>query len=59
MAVPKKRQTSRKSRTRRNNSYKLDPKFTVMCKNCFLRKLPHHICNGCGFFNGKQVIKVG
>jgi large subunit ribosomal protein L32 len=25
------------------------------CPNCGELKLPHHICNGCGHYNGREV----
>ncbi|MBY0462210.1 MAG: 50S ribosomal protein L32, partial [Alphaproteobacteria bacterium] len=31
---------------------------TSECPNCGLQKLPHHICQGCGHYNGRQVLKI-
>ena len=29
----------------------------VECDNCGELKLPHHICNACGFYNKKEVVR--
>jgi large subunit ribosomal protein L32 len=28
----------------------------IECANCGELKLPHHICEACGYYNGREVI---
>ncbi len=28
------------------------------CKNCGELHRPHHVCDACGFYNGRQVLKI-
>jgi large subunit ribosomal protein L32 len=28
------------------------------CSNCGELKRPHHMCNACGFYNGREVVSV-
>jgi len=54
---PKKRH-SRARQGKRRASIKLQvPGFTV-CTNCKTTVYPHTVCKQCGFYNGKQVIKI-
>lgn len=58
MAVPK-RKTSKARRDRRRTS-KERVKVTgfVECPQCHEMKLPHRVCRGCGYYDGKEVISV-
>ena len=38
---------------RKNNKYTF-----VECPNCHEMKLPHRICPECGYYDGKEVIKI-
>jgi large subunit ribosomal protein L32 len=29
------------------------------CPQCGEVKLPHRVCGNCGYYNGKQIVKVG
>lgn len=31
---------------------------SVECPNCGERRLPHHVCNACGWYDKKQIIDV-
>jgi len=48
-----------KSRQReRRGSIKLTPRTLNTCPQCHSPKLAHHVCLNCGYYNGKEVIKV-
>lgn len=57
MAVPKKK-TSVSRRGMRRSHHGLVAINTHECTNCGATKLPHHVCHSCGFYNGRQVLKV-
>jgi large subunit ribosomal protein L32 len=57
MAVPK-RKTSVSRRGMRRSHHHLGKINTSECSNCGVRKLPHHICQSCGHYNGRQVLKI-
>ena len=57
MAVPKKR-TSRARRDIRRSHHALEYTHTTPCANCGTIKLPHHICQSCGVYRGKQLITI-
>jgi large subunit ribosomal protein L32 len=57
MAVPKGRHSKARSRSRLAN-WKLENPSTVECPRCKQAKLPHHICNNCGYYDGRQVVTV-
>ena len=57
MAVPK-RQTTPSRRGMRRSHDSLKSSVYVECSNCGELKLPHHICNSCGFYNKKEVVKI-
>jgi large subunit ribosomal protein L32 len=55
MAVPKKK-ISKSRRGQRRSHDALKATNLVECGNCGEMKLPHHICNACGFYKGREVI---
>jgi large subunit ribosomal protein L32 len=57
MAVPK-RKTSQSKRDKRRTHDKLTAVNVVLCPNCKEPKLPHIVCPKCGFYRGKQFLKV-
>jgi large subunit ribosomal protein L32 len=57
MAVPK-RKTSQSKRDKRRTHYKVTPVNVGLCPNCKEPKLPHIVCPKCGFYKGKQYLKV-
>jgi len=57
MAVPKKRHSKSKTRRRRTHLYLKKPNL-VKCENCGEMKLPHTVCPFCGFYKGREVIKI-
>lgn len=56
MAVPK-RKISKSRRNMRRAHDRLKPMNLVECSNCGSKKLPHHICNSCGHYDGRQVFQ--
>jgi large subunit ribosomal protein L32 len=54
---PKKRH-SRARQGKRRASISLTPTRAVVCPNCGAPQIAHHVCETCGFYKGKQVIKV-
>jgi large subunit ribosomal protein L32 len=57
MAVPKKR-TSQSRQGARRSHLALTQAPTAKCSNCGALGKPHNICANCGFYRGKQVVKV-
>jgi large subunit ribosomal protein L32 len=55
MPLPKRRH-SRARGARRRTHWKLKAPNLVTCPKCSLKKLPHHVCPHCGYYDGKQVI---
>ncbi|MBX9976964.1 MAG: 50S ribosomal protein L32 [Alphaproteobacteria bacterium] len=54
MAVPK-RKTTPSRRGMRRSHHALKSVMSVECSNCGARKLPHHVCDSCGHYKGRQV----
>jgi LSU ribosomal protein L32P len=57
MAVPK-RKTSRSRRGMRRSHDAIVSMKSAECSNCGTRKLPHHVCNSCGTYKGRQIVDV-
>ncbi|GEM46555.1 50S ribosomal protein L32 [Deinococcus cellulosilyticus] len=55
--VPKKK-TSKSKRDMRRSHHALVVPNLVECPNCHAKKLQHHVCNECGYYDGKQVLSV-
>lgn len=55
--VPKKK-TSKSKRDMRRSHHALVVPNLVDCPNCHAKKLQHHVCNECGYYDGKQVLSV-
>ncbi|HOK56856.1 MAG TPA: 50S ribosomal protein L32 [bacterium] len=57
--MPNPKRKHSKSRTgKRRNSKKVRSVPLTKCPNCGAVKLPHFVCNVCGYYKGVQVIKV-
>jgi large subunit ribosomal protein L32 len=52
----KKHSTQRKGK--RRASIKLAVAMASNCKNCGAVNLSHRVCAACGFYNGRQIVKV-
>ena len=57
MAVPKKK-VSKSRRDMRRSHHALQPAAMIECPNCGERKLPHHICGACGYYDGREVVQT-
>ncbi len=57
MAAPKRRHSKTRQKKRRTHQG-IVPAHLVECKNCRDYKLPHRVCESCGYYNGRQVLEV-
>ncbi|MBU4331794.1 50S ribosomal protein L32 [Patescibacteria group bacterium] len=57
MSVPKKRRT-KSSVGQRRSHHALKPKTLNKCPKCGKALLPHRACGFCGFYNGREVLKI-
>ncbi|HCB37651.1 MAG TPA: 50S ribosomal protein L32 [Acidimicrobiaceae bacterium] len=58
MAVPKKKTSKSKTRSRRASSWPLKPAPRSICPRCSTAKLPHRVCGACGWYGGRQAVEV-
>lgn len=58
MAVPKKKTSKSKSRSRRASNWTLDRGAQSVCPRCKVTKRPHVVCSNCGWYGGRQAIEV-
>ena len=58
MAVPKKKTSKSKSRSRRAGAWHLAAPPRSTCPQCRKAKLPHVVCGNCGWYGGRQAIIV-
>ncbi|MHB8342894.1 MAG: 50S ribosomal protein L32 [Ferrimicrobium sp.] len=58
MAVPKKKTSKAKSRSRRSSSWQLLATATSNCATCGGPKRPHYVCPNCGYYRGRQAVEV-
>ena len=58
MAVPKRKTSTAKSRSRRASNWTLDVPSRSVCPHCQTAKLPHVVCPNCGWYKGRQAIEV-
>ena len=57
MAVPKGK-TSKSRRDKRRANWKLEAPNLAKCPKCSELKMPHRVCKSCGFYNGREVLKI-
>ncbi|MEK7211122.1 MAG: 50S ribosomal protein L32, partial [Patescibacteria group bacterium] len=57
MGLPGHRRTSSHKR-RRAAHFALNPKTLGKCAKCAKPVLSHHACKFCGFYNGREVLKI-
>lgn len=58
MAVPKRKLSKARRDKRRSNVWKLNSPALVRCSQCGDFKTPHRVCHNCGYYNGREVIKM-
>ncbi len=58
MAVPKKKTSKSKSRSRRASAWKLTMPARSVCLQCRQAKVPHTVCTNCGWYKGRQAVEV-
>lgn len=58
MAVPKRKHSQARKNKRRSNVWKLEMPAFSKCAHCGELKTPHRVCSSCGYYNGKQVLKI-
>jgi len=58
MAVPKKKTSKAKSRSRRAANWVLRPPARSVCPQCHNAKVPHVVCPNCGWYKGRQAIEI-
>ena len=57
MAVPARRTSKMRKRNSRGH-IKLATPNLAPCPNCGELRVSHRVCPSCGYYNGKQVVKV-
>ena len=57
MAVPQRR-TSKTAKRLRRSHFKLEVNGLVACSHCGAMVRSHRVCPKCGYYGGKQVLKV-
>jgi len=57
MAVPKKHKTRSGRNQRRSHDY-LTASHLSVCQNCSFPAMPHEVCQNCGYYKGRQVLKI-
>ncbi|MCM8801152.1 MAG: 50S ribosomal protein L32 [Candidatus Omnitrophica bacterium] len=57
MALPKRRHSKARGRKRRTH-WRLSALNLVPCPQCKQPKLPHRICNICGYYDGRQILEI-
>ena len=58
MAVPKKKTSKAKGRSRRASAWRIRPSGRSLCVRCGAVKLPHRVCGVCGWYGDRQAIVV-
>lgn len=58
MAHEPKKRHSRARQGKRRAAIHLDVIKSVVCPNCGAPQVSHAVCETCGFYKGKEVIKV-
>ncbi|MBO7392994.1 MAG: 50S ribosomal protein L32 [Abditibacteriota bacterium] len=57
MPLPKRRHSNQRTRLRRTH-YKLVKRAVGVCPRCHAPAQPHHACPSCGYYKGRQVLKI-
>ena len=57
MALPKRRHSKTRKRKRRTH-WKLSSPGLTRCSHCNQPKTPHSVCPNCGFYAGREVVRI-
>jgi large subunit ribosomal protein L32 len=57
MAVPKRKKSRSRTRSRRSRWQGSTPSYTE-CPQCHQPKLPHRVCKNCGYYAGREAIEL-
>lgn len=55
MAVPKRRVSHSRQGMRRSHQH-VKPMQVQYCPQCKQPVLPHHVCDNCGYYQGREVV---
>ena len=58
MAGPKRKHSQARRDKRRSNVWKLQLPAFSKCTQCGELKMPHRVCPHCGYYKGKEIVKV-
>ena len=58
MAVPKKKMSKSKSRSRRASAWRIGPTARSAGPRCGATQRPHRACGNCGWYGGRQALDV-
>jgi large subunit ribosomal protein L32 len=58
MAVPKRKTSKAKSRTKRSINMKISVPSLAECATCGNKIVSHRVCPKCGFYKGKQYLEL-
>jgi len=58
MAVPKFKTSKQRKATRRSSVWRLDTPNLSACSKCGELRRAHIVCKACGFYNGRDVLKL-
>ncbi|MBQ0091741.1 MAG: 50S ribosomal protein L32 [Clostridiales bacterium] len=58
MAVPKSKVSKARRDKRRSSVWKLELPGMTKCPKCGAYNLSHRVCKSCGWYGGKEVLKV-
>lgn len=58
MAVPKRKKSRARTRHRKAVWMRTAPPTTATCSRCKSPTLPHTVCAECGYYAGREVLRV-
>ena len=58
MAVPKRKHSKARRDKRRSNVWRIAAPALSKCTQCGALKMPHRVCPECGYYKGKEIVKV-
>jgi large subunit ribosomal protein L32 len=58
MAVPKKKTSKAKGRSRMASAWRIKTTGRSNCPRCDAVRRPHTVCGNCGWYGGRQAVEV-